>query len=83
MTQYQSELVDSTVITKKGVDVFVDVFVYHFTIIVDSNIYRAVVLPQQIDDGVPATRYLIRKSDLLVSETTILNGQKTKLSHNA
>ena len=66
MTYYGFELVDSTVITTTGINVLVNIPLHHTSGL--YHVYRAVALPQPIDDGVTATQYLFRKSHLLVSE---------------
>ena len=66
LTYYWFELMHSKVITKTGITVLVNIPLHHTSGL--YQVYRAVALPQSIDDGVTATQYFFRKSHLLVSE---------------
>ena len=69
MTYYGFELVDSTVITTTGINVLVNIPLHHTSGL--YHVYRAVALPQPINDGVTATQILFRRSHLLVSERRV------------
>ena len=66
MTYYGFELVDSTVITTKGINVLVNIPLHHTSGL--YHVYWAVALLQPIDYGVTSTQFFFRKSQLLVSE---------------
>ena len=67
MTYYGFELVDSTVITATGLNVLVNIPLQQTSGL--HHVYRAVAVPQPIDNGVIATKQLFQKTHLLVSET--------------
>ena len=60
------ELVDSSVITTTGNNVIVNIPLHHTSGL--YHVYRAVALPQPIDDGFTATKNLFQKSRLLFVE---------------
>ena len=66
MTYYAFELVQSTVITETGINVLVNVPVYHTMGL--HEVYRAISVPQTTDGGTRATQYRFSRTHLLVSE---------------
>ena len=66
MTYYGFELVESTVITKTGLNVLINIPVHYTNGL--HRVYRAVAVPQPIDNGATATQYNFARNHLLVSE---------------
>ena len=66
MTYYGFELVESTVLTETAVNVLINVPVHHTNGF--HKVYRAVPVPQPIEDASTATRYSFSRSYLLISE---------------
>ena len=66
LTYYGFELLDSTVLTETAVNVLINVPVHHTNGF--HKFYRAVPVPQPIEDGSTVTRYSCSRSYLLISK---------------
>ena len=66
MTYYVFELVESTVITKTGLNVQINIPVHYTN--GPNRVHRAVAVSQPIDNGETATQYNLAGNHLLVSE---------------
>ena len=65
LTYYNFELVSATVFTENGLNIQLNIPVHHTNGY--HNVYRAIAVPQPIDDGPTATRYSLDRTVLLVS----------------